>query len=217
MRLYHGSAEIIQRPIFGLGRTYNDYGPGFYCTEHMDLAKEWACREKKTGFVNCYELNMEQLKVLNLSDDSFSILHWLTILLENRKVRISSPVMKRGYEWLKAQYSMNTKPYDVICGYRADDSYFAFARAFVNNEISLEQLEIAMKLGELGEQWMLKSEKAFAKIHFLGYESVPEIIYYGRRKLRDENARKFYRELLEEEEEEGQYLRDLMRKGKVSL
>lgn len=32
---------------------------------------------------------------------------------------------------------------------------------------------------------------AFAEIHFWGYEAVPEIIYYGRRKLRDESARKF--------------------------
>lgn len=30
--LYHGSENIIKKPIFGFGKTYNDYGLGFYCT-----------------------------------------------------------------------------------------------------------------------------------------------------------------------------------------
>ncbi len=41
--LYHGSQVILQTPIFGAGKSYNDYGLGFYCTEHIELAKEWAC------------------------------------------------------------------------------------------------------------------------------------------------------------------------------
>ena len=38
--LYHGSPKIIENPIFGEGKTYNDYGQGFYCTEYLELAKE---------------------------------------------------------------------------------------------------------------------------------------------------------------------------------
>ena len=41
--LYHGSSEIVQAPVFGKGKSYNDYGRGFYCTEYIELAKEWAC------------------------------------------------------------------------------------------------------------------------------------------------------------------------------
>ena len=40
----------------------------------------------------------------------------------------------------------------MIIGYRADDSYFSFANAFLNNTLSLEQLKEAMYLGKLGEQ-----------------------------------------------------------------
>ena len=36
--LYHGSPDIIQVPVFGKGKSYNDYGNGFYCTEHLELA-----------------------------------------------------------------------------------------------------------------------------------------------------------------------------------
>ena len=50
--LYHGSNEKIERPIFGKGKVYNDYGQGFYCTEHIELAKEWACNEGVDGFAN---------------------------------------------------------------------------------------------------------------------------------------------------------------------
>lgn len=215
MILYHGSSEIVQRPVFGKGKSYNDYGPGFYCTEHIELAKEWACREKRKGFVNSYELDLKECRVLNLSDPQYSILHWLAILLENRRIRISTPVMKRGSEWLKEHYFIDIHEYDIITGYRADDSYFAFARAFVNNEISLEQLTLAMRLGKLGEQWVVKSRNAFDKLRFQEYTVVPEIIYYGKRRQRDEEARRDYQKLLEKEEEDGQYIRDLMKKGET--
>ena len=40
-KIYHGSKDIIEQPIFGFGKTYNDYGLGFYCTEEIDMAKKW--------------------------------------------------------------------------------------------------------------------------------------------------------------------------------
>ena len=95
MVLYHGSSEIVGQPIFGQGKTYNDYGQGFYCTEHIELAKEWACTEGVDGYVNKYELNMDNLRVLNLSSGEYSILHWLALLVTYRKMRLSTPVMNR--------------------------------------------------------------------------------------------------------------------------
>ena len=50
LKLYHGSANIIEKPEFRLGNAKNDYGLGFYCTEHIELAKEWACAENLDGF-----------------------------------------------------------------------------------------------------------------------------------------------------------------------
>ena len=44
--LYHGSDHIVEKPVFGEGKSYNDYGRGFYCTEHVELAYyQWlSCR-----------------------------------------------------------------------------------------------------------------------------------------------------------------------------
>ena len=131
--LYHGSPEIVRTPEYGKGKPYNDYGQGFYCTESLDLAKEWACGENTDGFVNRYEINPAELKILNLSSERYTILHWLALLMKYRSIRVSTPTMKRGIEWLTEHYLPEIEQYDAIIGYRADDSYFSFARAFVNN------------------------------------------------------------------------------------
>ncbi|MBP3577789.1 MAG: DUF3990 domain-containing protein, partial [Lachnospiraceae bacterium] len=38
-KLYHGSSNIIEKPVFGYGKKYNDYGLGFYCTDSIEMAK----------------------------------------------------------------------------------------------------------------------------------------------------------------------------------
>lgn len=209
--LYHGSSELVENPAFGQGKTYNDYGRGFYCTEQLELAKEWACTEGIDGYANCYELETMDLNILNLSSGEYTILHWLALLMTYRRLRLASPIMRRGAEWLKEHFFVDIEKYDAIIGYRADDSYFSFARAFVSNEISLKQLSYAMRLGRLGEQFVLKSQKAFDAIHFLSYEVADNRIYYARRKARDEAARNRYMSELENEDIAGIYMRDIIR------
>ena len=216
MILYHGSNERIETPVFGKGKKYNDYGQGFYCTEHMELAKEWSCNEGVDGFANKYELDIDGLKILNLSSNEYTILHWLALLLDNRRFRLSTPVMRRGTEWLKEHFLIDISEFDLIIGYRADDSYFSFARAFVSNEISLSQLNYAMRLGKLGEQYVLKSEKAFRQIKFKDSELADNTIYYARRKKRDDDARNAFFEQLEKEDIEGIYMRDIIREEMTS-
>ena len=209
--LYHGSSEIIAKPIFGKGKAYNDYGRGFYCTENFELAKEWACTEGIDGYANQYEIETDGLKILNLSSGEYMVLHWLALLMTYRKLRLSTPVMKRGAEWLKEHFLVNIEDYDAIIGYRADDSYFSFARAFVSNEISLGQLSHAMKLGKLGEQFVLKSREAFEAIQFVSYVASDNTIYYARRKARDDAARAAFFAELERDDMDGIYIRDLIR------
>lgn len=213
LTLYHGSPEIISKPEFGKGKPYNDYGQGFYCTENMGLAKEWACSENSDGYVNQYEILPDELKILNLSAKDYTILHWLALLMHYRTIRVSTPVMKRGIECLTAHYLIDIKDFDAVIGYRADDSYFSFARAFVNNEISLHQLSYAMKLGKLGEQFVLKSKKSFDAIRFVAYTKIRNAVYYPLRKQRDDSARAAYREELDREDLNGLYMRDIIREG----
>ncbi len=211
LTLYHGSPEIVEKTAYGKGAVYNDYGRGFYCTEEEELAKEWACSGNSDGYVNQYEFRTEKLNILNLSTEEYTILHWLALLMENRRVSLATPMMEQGAAWLRNHFLPDIRPYDVIIGYRADDSYFSFVRAFVGNEISLEQLRCVMMLGEWKEQIALKSKKAFERIRFVSFEPVECSAYYPLCRRRDDTARAAYRAELEKTVLEGWFIRDLMR------
>lgn len=190
--IYYGSKDIIEKPKFGKGKPYNDYGLGFYCTENLALAKEWAVDIGRDGYANIYEIDDSRLSVLNLNDEQYTILHWLAILLENRHFDSPSSLSHEAKEYILNNFSVDYKSYDVIIGYRADDSYFSFAQDFLNGTISYRQLNNAMHLGNLGQQFVLKSKKAFDLISFIGYENAYFNEWYSRKENRDKAARRDY-------------------------
>ena len=187
--IYHGSSEIREKPQFGFGNPKNDYGLGFYCTEDFDLAKEWGVTDGKDGYANKYELDASGLTCLDLSDPQYNILHWITILLKNRVFTLKNDITKAGKKYLIESFSIPYEDYDIIKGYRADDSYFSYAEAFLNNTISCQRLAEALRLGNLGKQIVIRSQKAFDRLKFLGYEIAEADVYYPLRKQRNEKAR----------------------------
>lgn len=210
--IYHGSKQIVEVPTFGLGRKNNDFGQGFYCTVSIELAKEWAVSSLRDGFVNRYTLDMESLNTLNLNSPDYTILNWVAVLVNHRLFSITNPVARRAKQYLIENFGINVNAYDLITGYRADDSYFDYAEAFLNNAITVEQLSRAMQLGKLGEQIVIKSKFAFSKIRNEGFEVAEKDIYYVRRKARDDEANQSYLDILEEESD-GLYIQDIIRGG----
>lgn len=210
--IYHGSEKIVEKPIFGGGRKNNDFGLGFYCTASKELAKEWAVSNLYDGISNCYTLDTEYLNILNLNSSDYSILNWIAVLVEHRVFSIKNPVARRAKRYLLENFSINVNAFDLIIGYRADDSYFDYAESFLNNAISVEQLARAMKLGKLGEQIVIKSKFAFSKLKYEGYDIANKGRYYVFRKDRNDEANKLYMEMLEEESD-GLYIQDIIRGG----
>ncbi len=210
--VYHGSTQIMEVPTFGEGRKNNDFGLGFYCTESNDLAKEWAVSSLRDGFSNRYTLDTEYLNILNLNSPDYTILNWMAVLVEHRLFSIKTPVARRAKRYLIENFGVNVNAYDLIIGYRADDSYFDYAEAFLNNTITVEQLSRAMRLGKLGEQIVIKSKFAFSKIRFEGFEVAEKGTYYVLRKARDDAAGQMYLDI-QEEESDGLYIQDIMRGG----
>ena len=190
--IYHGSSHIIEKPIFGAGKPYNDYGLGFYCTDSLDMAKEWGVSKDVNGFANRYTIDCDGLTILDLNDSQFCILHWLTVLLENREFDASSALAYQAKEYLLEHFSIDYKSADCMIGYRADDSYFSFAQDFISGAISYKQLNRAMHLGKLGQQFVLKSRKAFDRISFEGYEIAESAEWYVKKMSRDRAARREY-------------------------
>ena len=192
--LYHGSESIITKPLYGKGSKNNDYGRGFYCTENMELAKEWACAKNKNGFVNQYNLDMSNMRILYLNSPEYSVLNWLAILAAHRTYWQKGSIAEEAKKYLADNFLIDTSEYDIIIGYRADDSYFSFAQDFLMGAISLQKLTEAMRLGKLGEQMVLKSEKAFDKINYLSHEAVDATEYYTKKMARDREAQREYRQ-----------------------
>jgi len=210
--IYHGSNQVIEVPVLGAGRKNNDFGLGFYCTENIDLAKEWAVSSLKDGFANRYTLDTEHLNILNLNSPDYTILNWIAVLVEHRLFTIKTPIAKRARQYLIDHFSINVNAYDLITGYRADDSYFDFAEAFLNNAITVEQLSRAMRLGKLGEQIVLKSQFAFSRIKYEGFEIAEKDRYYVLRKARNDKANQTYFDILEETDD-GLFIQDILRGG----
>lgn len=212
MKLYHGSENIIEKPVYGKGARYNDYGKGFYCTENIELAKEWACAKQKNGYANIYDLDLSELNVLNLNSASYNILNWLAILADNRTYWQNGSIAEPAKNYIKENFLPDISTYDVIIGYRADDSYFSFAQDFVSGVISLQKLAQAMRLGKLGEQIVLKSQKAFAQIQFVGYENADAEEYYIKKNEREREARRQYRRNKKEQADVNElFILDIMR------
>lgn len=210
--LYHGSKKIVESPTFGEGKKNNDFGLGFYCTASDELAKEWAVSSLHDGFSNRYTLDTEYLNILNLNSPNYTILNWIAVLLEHRLFSIKTPVAGRAKKYLIESFGVNVKAFDLVIGYRADDSYFDYAETFLNNGISVQQLARAMRLGKLGEQIVIKSKFAFSKLKYEGFDIASKEQYYVLRKARDDEANQLYFEMLEEESD-GLYIQEIIKGG----
>lgn len=189
MLLYHGSPNKIVTPTFNLGEERHDYGKGFYLTEDLELAKEWAvCRpETESGYVHAFELDTDGLFVFDYEKES--ILCWLSELMKHRDAADSKRYRVLAAKFIE-RFGKDTSAADVIKGWRANASYFYIAKAFVRDEVDVDILEELMQLGGLGIQWCIKSERAFSRLHKTG-QIIPVDYHKFNSKYneRDANAR----------------------------
>ena len=196
--LYHGSPNKVVVPQFGFGEGKHDYGKGFYLTENIELAKEWAvCRPDETnGWVHKYELETDDLKILDFQEHN--ILSWLAELMKHRDASDSRRYKVLSKKFI-AEYGIDTSEYDVIKGWRADASYFYVAKEFVRDNIDIEILEELLSLGGLGIQYCIKSELAYSKLKEVedGLIGVDYREFNKKYNERDIIARKKMRELVD--------------------
>ena len=196
-RIYHGSPTVIPMPLLSKGKANNDYGRGFYCTEDVEMAREWACKgAMPPGFVNAYDLETEGLVVLDISSSEYSVLNWIAVLLANRTFDLDTDIALEVREYLVENFMPPIDTADVVVGYRADDSYFSYADSFVNNALSLRKLGEALRLGRLGLQTALRSDRAFGNLAYCGAEGVAWDEYHSRHAARDAAARAEWRSVV---------------------
>lgn len=223
--LYHGSSEPEFTPTFGVGRNTHDYGSGFYTTLSLELAREWATSMNNAdGYVHKYFLDTSELSILNLNalleaQDTGSIndthllcgrgiyhkeLTWLAILAKHRFTAQSKRYAINKDKLINAYYDKAIEDFDVIIGYRADDSYFKFAKAVIAEDADVGLLGELLHAGNLGHQVFIQSEQAFSKLQEVYnngtggtyFEKVDTSKYSKLYRQRDDEARIFAENLL---------------------
>lgn len=199
--LYHGTITKKFTPSFGLGKENHDYGKGFYLTENIDLAKEWAVSQPNlgNGYVHAYELDTSDLKILDFREQG--ILCWLAELMKHREASDTKRYRILSEKFIQ-KYGIDSSEYDVIVGWRANASYFYIAKEFVKDNIDVDILEELLMLGDLGIQYCVKSKKAYDKL--IEYNDKLIVVDYDeynqKYQTRDENARNRMRELIDSEQ-----------------
>lgn len=196
--LFHGTPNKTVKPQFGLGNDKHDYGKGFYLTENIELAKEWAvCRPENTnGWVHKFELEVDSLRILDFEE--YDILTWLAELMKHREASDTKRYRVLAEKFIN-KYGIDTSGYDVIKGWRANASYFYIAKEFVRDNIDIEILPELLALGGLGIQYCIKSELAFAHLKETADEPLPVDYssFNEKYNTRDITARRKMRELID--------------------
>ena len=196
--LFHGTPEKVVVPTYGYGDEKHDYGKGFYLTENIELAKEWAvCRPNdNNGWVHKFEFDITDLKILDFQGKN--VLSWLAELMKHRDAADSKRYRMLAKQFIE-KYGIDTSGYDVIKGWRANASYFYIAKEFVKDNIDMDILEELLSLGGLGIQYCIKSEFAYSKLYELKEEvlSVSYSEFNEKYNHRDAMARKRMKDLVD--------------------
>lgn len=196
--LFHGTPDRIVVPTFGKGEEKHDYGQGFYLSESIDLAKEWAvCRpNEEKGWVHKYELETDGLRILDFQEKG--VLPWLAELMKHRDAADSKRYRMLAKKFIE-KYGVDTESYDVIRGWRANASYFYIAKEFVRDNIDMDILEELLSLGGLGIQYCIKTELAYSGLHEVEEDllEVPYAEFNEKYNQRDLTARQKMRELVD--------------------
>lgn len=162
--LFHGTPDKVVIPTYDMGNDKHDYGKGFYLTEDLELAKEWAVciPNENNGWVHTFKLDTTGLRILDFQEKS--VLSWLAELMKHRDAADSKRYRMLAKKFIE-KYGINTNGYDVIKGWRANASYFYIAKEFVRDNIDIAILEELLSLGGLGIQYCIKSELAYSKLY----------------------------------------------------
>ena len=181
LTFYHGSAVESVTPTFGLGDERHDYGRGFYLSDDLSLAKEWAvCRpDAQNGWVHAFRIVDRGLSVMDFQE--LGVLAWMAELMKHREAGKSRRFNMLTQKFI-AKYGVDSSGYDVIRGWRANASYFYIVTEFVHDEIDVDILEELLMLGGLGIQYCIKSSRAFAALEKV--DGYPRPVPYG-----DHNAK----------------------------
>lgn len=162
MILYHGSFMIVKHPKLLINQSKHDFGQGFYLTSDFDQAKQWAKvvvkRKKNKGDKHA----MPIVNLYNIDEDTFSTLHYKELLLPN-------------CEWLNVVCRCRLDKdilteFDIVHGKVADAHPNSILEKVVANKIGYYTAIKRLKVNQLTDQYVFKTNRALTELHYMRYE-----------------------------------------------
>lgn len=119
MILYHGSNQLVTQPEIRNSHFFKDFGAGFYCTNSLKQAQQWAKRKSTTTGTPVVS--------------SFEFVQNPTL-----SVKIFSSMTEEWLDFVAACRTGKPHSYDIVEGPMADDQIWNFVEDFIAGEISRE-------------------------------------------------------------------------------
>lgn len=158
MKLYHGSLEIVERPVIRVPNRTLDYGNGFYTTTSESQATAWVLRKtnrlSSIGHVNIYELHNELLSGLNILSFDEPSEEWLDFVMNNRT---------------NVDF---THDYDIVKGPVANDRVYAAFALYESGFINKTELIKELKAYELVDQYLFHTERSLKALSFIDAKEI---------------------------------------------
>ena len=154
MRLYHGSAVTVRKPMLRPGRPNADFGKGFYTTSNWEQAVRWAHikqeREEATrAVVSVYDFDEQNLDNSEWNIRLFSGVDasWLYFVADCRKSRMHN--------------------YDLVQGPVANDKVFTTVNLFESGVLSVEAAILQLRAYKTYDQLSFHSNRAIKTLTFV--------------------------------------------------
>lgn len=155
MKLFHGSLVIVDRPRVDANEGNADFGAGFYLTTSLEQAIRWSKIKMRRnsaniGYVSVYDIDYDlfQKECLIKKYDNADV-EWLNFVTNNRK---GTPIKN---------------VFDLSIGPVADDNVYQTIRFFETGVFDEEETIKRLKVEKLQDQWVIHTEKAVKKLHYL--------------------------------------------------
>lgn len=139
-------SHVIYR---GTAQFSKSFGNGWYCRFNKDLAREY-------GHINKYEIDFKDLKILDLRKEN--IMDWMSIVTMNRNLIVRDCVFSFN--------NIDISEYDVIIGYRSDNSNLVALKQCLAGTITRTTLLEILLADERNIEICLRTSKAKSKLEF---------------------------------------------------
>ena len=172
MNLYHGTNKLIGKIDLTKSRNHVDFGTGFYMTDKLGTAYDWAIRKVElegegVATVFCYEIDPQLYKMSGLRFSNTPETAWLEFICTNRRTDAPYPSAnepRHNFNWVSGPIA-NDKVVDVVAEYMRKEitAESAIMRLRVlpqTHQVSLHTTEAISFVDELNVMYkQLKNER----------------------------------------------------------